>query len=87
MHTVRGETIMVHNFCSSVIVLCFVVRYFVSWLLCFFVFLVSRVVVWPTSQPKGCLQFVIVLFPGHTHCFSDTSSVHVDLFLALADNF
>ena len=66
----------------SVIVLCFVVRFFMSILVlqlyldgeervgCFayFVFLVSRdcCVALP-PVPWVCLQFVIVVFPDHTH--------------------
>ena len=40
---------------KSVIVLCFVVRYFMS---------VERLFL---ALPRGCLQFVIVVFPDHTH--------------------
>ena len=64
---------------DSVIVLCFVVRYFVSilalqtsrwgresWLLCF----VLVIVVWLfLTIPRVYLQFVIVVFPDHTHDF------------------
>ena len=66
---------------DSVIVLCFVVRYFVSilvlqssrwgresWLLCFFVFLVSRdCCVVLARDATSFLQFVIVVFPDYTH--------------------
>ena len=56
---------------DSVIVLCSVVRYFVSiismgresWLFCF-VFLMSRD---GLSMPRVCLQIVIVVFPDNTH--------------------
>ena len=68
---------------ESVIVLCLVVRHFMSvlvlrsslcgresWLLCF-VFLVSRdgCVALFLAVPSGCLRFVIVVFPDHTHYF------------------
>ena len=64
------------------VVLCFVVRYFVSVLVlqstgwgggggacCFawFVFLVSRGDWLFLAVPRGCLWFVIVVFPDHTH--------------------
>ena len=67
---------------DSVIALCcFFVRYFVSVLVCnhldrekragcfaLFVFLVSRDFVWLfLTMPWVCLQFVIVVFPDHTH--------------------
>ena len=39
-----------------------------SGLLALFVFLVSRVVVWLfRTMPRVCLQFVVVVFPDHTH--------------------
>ena len=62
---------------ESVIVLCFVVRYFMSilvlqsswwgresWLLCWSLVMVERLFL---AVPRGCLQFVIVVFPDHTH--------------------
>ena len=63
---------------ESVIVLCFVVRYFMSnlvlqsswwgresWLLCL---VCLPGVVWLfLTVPWGCLQFVIAVFPVHTH--------------------
>ena len=67
---------------KSVIVLCFVVRYFMS-LLVFAIILMGKrelvallslsswclvIVVWLClAVPWVCLQFVIVLFPDHTH--------------------
>ena len=67
--------------CDSVIVLCFVVRYFVSilllqssqlgregWLLCFvFVFLVSNDCC--VALPHDAMGFVIMVFPDHIHYF------------------
>ena len=71
---------------DSVIVLCFVVRNFMSilvlqsslwgresWLL-YLVFLVSGdCCAALLSMPQVCLQFVIVVFPDHTHYFSGIS--------------
>ena len=65
----------------SVVVLCFVVRYFMSILVCnhlegeeragcfaLFVFLVScDCCVALLHVPRVCLQSVIVVFPDHTH--------------------
>ena len=73
--------LLLHPFWESVIVLCFVVRYFVhfsiaiilmgkreliallnlsSWCLV----MVGRLFL---TVPRGCLQFVIVVSPDHTH--------------------
>ena len=82
----KGVVLLLLTFCllllplwESVIVLCFVVRYFTSiaiilmgkreliallnlssWCLV----MVERLFL---AVPRGCLQFVIVVFPDHTH--------------------
>ena len=53
---------------ESVIVLCFVVRYFIP-------ILVLRLFL---AVPRGCLQFVIVVFPDHTHLLI-LKSVYLEL--------
>ena len=67
---------------ESVIVLCFVVRYFMSILSIAIILMGKRELVallisssWCLvmverlflAVPRGCLQFVIVVFPDHTH--------------------
>ena len=47
---------------ESVIVLCFVVRYFMSILV--FAIMVERLFL---AVPWGCLRILIVVFPDHTH--------------------
>ena len=67
---------------KSVIVLCFVVRYFVSIIAIIFIGKRELVVLFNLSSwclvtavwlflavPWVCLQFVIVVFPDHTHYF------------------
>ena len=67
------------NLGLSVIVLCFVVRYFMSilvsqssWLVALLnlssccLVMVERLFL---AVPRGCLRFVIVVFPDHTHYF------------------
>ena len=56
---------------ESVIVLCFVVRYFMSILVLQSLNLSSWCLVMVErlflAVPRGCLRFVIVVFPDHTH--------------------
>ena len=68
---------------ESVIVLCFVVRYFMSLLVFYAIILMGKrelvalfslsswcvvIVVWLfLAVPWVCLQFLIVVFPDHTH--------------------
>ena len=66
---------------ESVIVLCFVVRYFMSILIAIILMGKRELIVllnlssWCLvmvewlflAVPRGCLQFVIVVFPDHTH--------------------
>ena len=54
------------GFCN--IVLCFVVRYFIAFILMSFWCLV--IVVWPfLSVPWVYLHFEMVVFPAYTHCY------------------
>ena len=68
---------------DSVIVLCFAVRYFVSILvlqsslvalLCLSCWCLIIVVWLFLTVPSICLQFVIVVFPNHTHYFGETAN-------------
>ena len=78
---------------DSVIFLCFVVRYFVSILalqsslvalLCLSCWCLIIVVWLFLTVPSVCLQFVIVVFPDHTHYFWWNSKLVSNILLLVA---
>ena len=78
--------------CESVIVLCFVVRYFMSILAIILMgkrelFAVLNLSSWCLvivewlflAVPWGCLRFVIMVFPDHTHYYFYTFRIKLGI--------